>query len=263
MAFDAVPWLWHMVEAYQTQYLPSLGSEFWRSSLFLLACGLIYMAFDGALSLLRRWIFKGESSVDARPVWKLSHVWKDATNGRPVPAVLLLFCFNTLLFKVLGGKLGGTLYFALTMLEITGPFILYPIYLQSRIQRVSPLEPEELKFSIEGAASEIKFPLKSIYIIKGPLEGLEKGVQLFGWPKKNSIGIHEALISSLSNDEITGLVASRLGDWKRCVSLITYSFSVVGGTFFLREDCNANQILAFLQQSVHIRDAVRQVKGFL
>jgi len=177
--------------------------------------------------LLRMWLYKGESSADARPVWKWSNVWTDATNGKPVPAVLLLFCFNTLLFKALGMRLGGNLYFALTMLEINVPFILYPIYLQSRIQRVSQLELGELRLSIEGTASKVKFPLKNIHIITGPLGNLEKGVQLMGWPKKNSVCIHEALLSSLSNDEVTALVASRLGDWKRCVSLITYGFSII------------------------------------
>jgi STE24 endopeptidase len=235
VALDAVPWLWHLVEAYQIQYLPSFGSEFWKSSLFLLACGLIWMAIDSALSLLRMWFYKGESSADARPVWRWSNVWIDAVNGKPVPAVLLLFCFNTVLFKALGGRLGGNWYFALTMVEINVPFVLYPIYFQSRIQQVSQLEDGELRLSIEGTASEIKFPLKNIHIITGPLEGLEKGVQLIGWPRKNSICVHEALLSSLSNDEITGLVASRLGNWKRCVSLITYGFSMVGSTLPLSE----------------------------
>lgn len=238
MALDAVPWLWRVVGSYQTKYLPSLGSEFWRSSLFLFACGLIYMAFERLVSFIKPWWLMDSPTLESRSTRRWDQVISDITKGKPMPAVLMTFCFDILLFKAVSWKMQGTPFFFLTMAQINSVVILYPIYLQYRIGQQSPMEPGTLKDAIEESAAEIKFPLKSINVTTGPLESLDQGVQVLGWPRKSKIAIHESILDNFNDQEIMGFLLSRFGDWKACISLISFTFSMVNSTSNQRSNAN-------------------------
>lgn len=150
----------------------------------------------------------------------------DVMRGRPVPAAVLLFAASVL-FKALGWKIQGNFPFFVFMAQIISPTVLYPLILTSRLHNLAPLEPGYLRDAITESAAEINFPLKDINVLTGPLESLEKGVQLLNWPVKTKIAVHEALLECFTIDEILGFLASRFGDWKLRVSVINNVFSMV------------------------------------
>ncbi|CZR53818.1 uncharacterized protein PAC_03700 [Phialocephala subalpina] len=225
LCYDGVTQLWTMVETYQTRYMPALDSEFWRSSLFLLVCFLVYQAFDALLSVLGRITFKEYAALPSD--WKWNELILDVMKGRPIPAVLLLFAVNVLTFKAFGWKIQGNFPFFVFMAQAISPIVLYPLILRSRLHNLASLEPGSLRDAITESAAEIKFPLKDTNVLTGPLESLEQGVQLLDWPFKTNVAVHEVLLERFTIEEILGLLASRFGNWKLRISLINNTFSMI------------------------------------
>jgi len=95
------------------------------------------------------------------------------------------------------------------MLAIT----VYPIFILPLFNKLSPLEPGELKTGVEQLASKLKFPLKSLYVIDGSKRSAHSNAYFFGLPWKKHIVIYDTLLEKSEPQEVVAVLGHELGHW--------------------------------------------------
>ena len=84
--------------------------------------------------------------------------------------------------------------------------ILYPTVIQPLFNKLSPLEPGELKTSVEDLAKKLKFPLHELYVIDGSKRSAHSNAYFFGLPWKKHIVIYDTLIKESSSEEVEAVL---------------------------------------------------------
>ncbi|CCJ30223.1 unnamed protein product [Pneumocystis jirovecii] len=91
--------------------------------------------------------------------------------------------------------------------------LIYPAFIQPLFNKLTPLPEGELKTKVENLASELKFPLKKIYVIDGSKRSAHSNAYFFGLPWNKHIVIYDTLIGKLETVEIVAILAHELGHW--------------------------------------------------
>lgn len=91
---------------------------------------------------------------------------------------------------------------------------IYPIAILPLFNKLSPLEPGELKTGVEALAGRLKFPLHSLFVIDGSTRSAHSNAYFFGMPWKKHIVIYDTLIEKSSTEEVGAVLAHELGHWK-------------------------------------------------
>jgi STE24 endopeptidase len=90
---------------------------------------------------------------------------------------------------------------------------IYPIFILPLFNKLSPLEPGELKTGVEALASRLNFPLKSLYVIDGSKRSAHSNAYFFGLPWKKHIVIYDTLIEKSEPQEVIAVLGHELGHW--------------------------------------------------
>ncbi len=90
---------------------------------------------------------------------------------------------------------------------------IYPTFILPQFNKLSPLEPGELKTSVEAMASKLNFPLKSLYVIDGSKRSAHSNAYFFGLPWKKHIVIYDTLIEKSEPQEVVAVLGHELGHW--------------------------------------------------
>ncbi|VDC05236.1 unnamed protein product [Peniophora sp. CBMAI 1063] len=91
--------------------------------------------------------------------------------------------------------------------------VIFPTFIQPLFNKLSPLEPGELKSRIEGLATKLKFPLKHLYEIDGSKRSSHSNAYFYGLPWSKHIVIFDTLIKQSKPDEVEAVLAHELGHW--------------------------------------------------
>ena len=90
---------------------------------------------------------------------------------------------------------------------------IYPVFILPLFNKLSPLEPGELKSGVEALASKLKFPLSSLYVIDGSKRSAHSNAYFFGLPWKKHIVIYDTLIEKSEPQEVVAVLGHELGHW--------------------------------------------------
>jgi STE24 endopeptidase len=89
----------------------------------------------------------------------------------------------------------------------------YPITILPLFNKLSPLEPGDLKTGVEGLAKRLKFPLSELHVIDGSKRSAHSNAYFFGMPWKKHIVIYDTLIEKSETQEVVAVLAHELGHW--------------------------------------------------
>jgi STE24 endopeptidase len=90
---------------------------------------------------------------------------------------------------------------------------LIPLVIQPLFNKLSPLQPGELRDRIEALARRMKFPLKHLYEIDGSKRSSHSNAYFFGLPWSKHIVIFDTLIKQAKPEEVEAVLAHELGHW--------------------------------------------------
>lgn len=90
---------------------------------------------------------------------------------------------------------------------------IYPIFILPLFNKLSPLEPGELKTGVEGLAKRLNFPLKELYVIDGSKRSAHSNAYFYGLPWKKHIVIYDTLIEKSETEEVVAVLSHELGHW--------------------------------------------------
>lgn len=90
---------------------------------------------------------------------------------------------------------------------------IYPITILPLFNKLSPLEPGDLKTGVEALAQRLKFPLNELHVIDGSKRSAHSNAYFFGLPWKKHIVIYDTLIEKSETEEVIAVLAHELGHW--------------------------------------------------
>jgi STE24 endopeptidase len=105
---------------------------------------------------------------------------------------------------------------------------LYPITILPLFNKLSPLEPGDLKTGVEGLAKRLKFPLSELHVIDGSKRSAHSNAYFFGMPWKKHIVIYDTLIEKSETQEVVAVLAHELGHWSLGHTTRLFGISQVG-----------------------------------
>ncbi|CAL3963176.1 hypothetical protein PZA11_000869 [Diplocarpon coronariae] len=90
---------------------------------------------------------------------------------------------------------------------------IYPITILPLFNKLSPLQPGDLKTGVEGLAKRLEFPLHELHVIDGSKRSAHSNAYFFGMPWKKHIVIYDTLIEKSETEEVVAVLAHELGHW--------------------------------------------------
>lgn len=93
--------------------------------------------------------------------------------------------------------------------------ILYPLVIAPLFNKFKPLETGSLKERLNKLAEQTSFKAKGIYVMDGSRRSSHSNAYFTGFGKSRRIVLFDTLISSLSEEEIEGVLAHEIGHFKK------------------------------------------------
>jgi STE24 endopeptidase len=90
---------------------------------------------------------------------------------------------------------------------------IYPIVILPLFNKLSPLEPGDLKTGVEQLARKLNFPLHELYVIDGSKRSAHSNAYFYGLPWKKHIVIYDTLIEKSETEEVVAVLSHELGHW--------------------------------------------------
>ena len=113
-------------------------------------------------------------------------------------------------------KTGNQFFFWLWLFSIVVSLFMitiYPIAILPLFNKLTPLDPGQLKTSVEALATRLSFPLSELYVIDGSKRSAHSNAYFFGLPWKKHIVIYDTLIEKSKTDEVVAVLGHELGHW--------------------------------------------------
>jgi STE24 endopeptidase len=123
----------------------------------------------------------------------------------------------------------GTIIFTL-FVQFIAPTWIMPLF-----NKFSPLEPGELRESIENYADSVNFPLKGVFVMDGSRRSTKANAFFTGFGKNKRIALFDTLIKSNSVSELVSVLAHEIGHYKKKHILKSIILSIIhmGFLFYL------------------------------
>ncbi|KAG8525544.1 uncharacterized protein KY384_009188 [Bacidia gigantensis] len=120
-------------------------------------------------------------------------------------------------FLAIVQKTGNSFFFYLWLFSIgvqAFAITIYPIFILPLFNKLSPLDPGDLKSGVESLAKRLEFPLNSLYVIDGSKRSAHSNAYFYGLPWKKHIVIYDTLIDKSETEEVIAVLGHELGHWK-------------------------------------------------
>lgn len=89
----------------------------------------------------------------------------------------------------------------------------YPLVILPMFNKLTPLEPGQLKTEVEALATRLQFPLKHLYVIDGSKRSAHSNAYFYGLPWSKHIVIYDTLIEKSEVSEVVAVLCHELGHW--------------------------------------------------
>ena len=210
--YDVLPKLWALTGVWLSRYAPArFSGEISHTLIFFFTFSLISQILSLPTSYYGTFVLEEKFGFNKQTV----RLWiTDMLKGQGLMVVLgtpLLSAF----LKII--QVTGTRFFY--YLWLFGIFVqlfaitIYPIFILPLFNKLSPLEPGDLKTGVEGLAKRLSFPLKELYVIDGSKRSAHSNAYFYGLPWKKHIVIYDTLIEKSETEEVVAVLSHELGHW--------------------------------------------------
>jgi STE24 endopeptidase len=210
--YDVLPKIWGLTGVWLARYLPSrFSGEISHSVLFFFTFNIISQVLALPPSYYGTFVLEEKFGFNKQTL----KLWlTDMLKSQGLMVVLgtpLLSAF----LKII--QVTGTSFFyylwLFSILVQAFAITIYPTFILPLFNKLSPLEPGELKTGVEALANRLKFPLDSMYVIDGSKRSAHSNAYFFGLPWKKHIVIYDTLIEKSESQEVVAVLAHELGHW--------------------------------------------------
>ncbi|PGH15854.1 hypothetical protein AJ80_05385 [Polytolypa hystricis UAMH7299] len=210
--YDALPKLWAITGLWLTQYLPErFSGEISHTLLFLFTFNIFTTILSIPVSYYSTFVLEEKFGFNKQTV----KLWiTDMLKGQML-GIVLGTPIITAILKIVQKTGTGFFYY----LWLFGIFVqlfaitIYPIAILPLFNKLSPLEPGQLKTGVENLAEKLKFPLKELYVIDGSKRSAHSNAYFYGLPWKKHIVIYDTLIEKSEPEEVVAVLSHELGHW--------------------------------------------------
>lgn len=210
--YDVLPKIWSVTGLLLARYLPSrFQGEISHSVLFFFTFNIISQILSLPPSYYGTFVLEEKFGFNKQTL----QLWlSDMLKSQALMVVLgtpLLSAFLKII-QVTGTKFFYYLWLFSIVVQLFA-ITIYPTFILPLFNKLSPLEPGELKSGVEKLASNLKFPLSSLYVIDGSKRSAHSNAYFFGLPWKKHIVIYDTLIEKSEPQEVVAVLGHELGHW--------------------------------------------------
>jgi len=193
-------------------YAPArFSGEITHSLVFFFLFGLIDTVIELPLSYYHHFVMEEKFGFNKMTIglWLMDKVKGQALTiafGVPIGAAILAIIRET----------GQNFFYYLWLFTLTISLVgvtIYPILIVPLFNKLTPLQPGQLKDSIDALAAKLKFPLGELQIIDGSKRSSHSNAYFTGLPWKKKIVIYDTLLEQSDDREVEAVLAHELGHW--------------------------------------------------
>lgn len=207
-----LPKLWGVAGVVLARYLPArFQGEICQTLLFLFGFNIISTVLSLPVSYYSTFVLEEKFGFNKQTL----KLWiTDMLKGQMLGIVLGTPIISGMLQII---QFAGDSFFY--YLWLFGVFVqvfaitIYPIAILPLFNKLSPLQPGELKTGVENLARKLEFPLQELYVIDGSKRSAHSNAYFFGLPWKKHIVIYDTLIEKSEPDEVVAVLGHELGHW--------------------------------------------------
>ncbi|PWY86144.1 CaaX prenyl protease Ste24 [Aspergillus heteromorphus CBS 117.55] len=209
---DVLPKLWGVSGLLLARYLPSrFQGEITQTLLFVFGFNLISTVLSLPVSYYNTFVLEEKFGFNKQTV----KLWvTDMLKGQMLGVVLGAPIISALLKIV--QTTGNSFFYYLWLFGIfiqVFAITIYPIVILPLFNKLSPLEPGEIKTGVENLAKKLKFPLQELHVIDGSKRSAHSNAYFYGLPWKKHIVIYDTLIEKSEPEEVVAVLSHELGHW--------------------------------------------------
>ncbi|RKF61223.1 CAAX prenyl protease 1 [Erysiphe neolycopersici] len=210
--YDILPKLWSLTGSWLLRYSPvRFSGEISHSIVFVLTFIVIQQVLSIPTSIYQTFVLEEKFGFNKQTP-KLFVT--DMLKSQMLAFILtppILAAFLAIIQKT-GNKFFYYLWLFGAGLQVF-MITVYPITILPLFNKLSPLDPGDLKTGVENLARRLKFPLHELHVIDGSKRSAHSNAYFFGLPWKKHIVIYDTLIEKSSSEEVVAVLAHELGHW--------------------------------------------------
>ncbi|KAG9239680.1 putative CAAX prenyl protease 1 [Amylocarpus encephaloides] len=210
--YDVLPKLWSLTGSWLLQYAPTrFSGEISHSIVFVLTFIAIQQVISLPTSIYHTFVLEEKFGFNKQtPKLFVTDILK----GQMLAFILTPPILAG--FLAIVQKAGHNFFYYLWLfgagLQVF-MITIYPITILPLFNKLSPLQPGDLKTGVEALADRLKFPLHELYVIDGSKRSAHSNAYFFGMPWKKHIVIYDTLIEKSETKEVVAVLAHELGHW--------------------------------------------------
>lgn len=210
--FDLLPQLWSVTGAWLAQYAPErFSGEISHSILFFFAFNFISQLLSLPPSLYSTFVLEEKFGFNKQSL-KLFFTDMLKSQGLMVVFGVPILSGFLKIIQSTGTQFFYYLWIFAVAVQVFG-ITIFPIFIQPLFNKLSPLEPGELRTRVEALAARLKFPLTDLYTIDGSKRSAHSNAYFYGLPWKKHIVIYDTLLEKSEPQEIEAVLGHELGHW--------------------------------------------------
>ncbi|EME39248.1 hypothetical protein DOTSEDRAFT_75093 [Dothistroma septosporum NZE10] len=212
--YDWLPWLWSVAGGLTLRYLPErFHGEISQSLVFIFGLSLAETVINLPFGLYYHFVLEEKFGFNKQT---LSLFLTDKIKGFGL-SLAFGVPIGTAFLKIIQ-KTGDNFFFYIWLFMLViqlGAVVLYPTLIVPLFNKLTPLEPGDLKTRVEALANKLSFPLKELQVIDGSKRSAHSNAYFTGLPfLPKKIVIYDTLLNKASAQEVEAVLAHELGHWK-------------------------------------------------
>jgi STE24 endopeptidase len=211
---DVYPRLWAITGLWVSRYLPArFGGEITHSLVFAFTYSFVETLLSIPFSYYYNFVLEEKYGFNKQT---LKLFVTDILKGQAL-GLAFGIPLGAAFLKIIQ-KTGDQFFFylwAFTLVVQLGAITIYPILIVPLFNKLTPLEPGELKEKVEALAARLKFPLAELQVIDGSKRSAHSNAYFTGLPWKKKIVIYDTLIEKSETEEVEAILAHELGHWSK------------------------------------------------
>lgn len=210
--YDVLPKLWSLTGVWLAKYAPvRFSGEISHSILFFFTFNMISQLLSLPTSYYSTFVLEEKFGFNkqTRKLFFTDLLKSQALMvalGTPILAGFLR------IIQATGNKFFFYLWAFAIAVQIFG-ITVFPIFIQPLFNKLSPLEPGELRERVEKLSQRLQFPLTELFTIDGSKRSAHSNAYFYGLPWKKQIVIYDTLIEKSEPHEIEAVLGHELGHW--------------------------------------------------
>ncbi|CEJ59365.1 Putative CAAX prenyl protease [Penicillium brasilianum] len=209
---DVLPKLWGVAGFVLARYFPDrFQGEISQTLVFIFGFNILSTILSLPISYYNTFVLEEKFGFNKQTL----KLWvTDMLKGQMLGIVLGAPIISAVLKIV--QKTGNSFFYYLWLFGVfvqVFAITIYPIAILPLFNKLSPLEPGEIKTGVENLAKKLKFPLSELHVIDGSKRSAHSNAYFYGLPWKKHIVIYDTLLEKSQPQEVVAVLSHELGHW--------------------------------------------------